>query len=52
MIDTTCDLCGRHLPDDMTLMVDMDGRLTVVCFVCDEKADPGLDEDDDDANRD
>ena len=44
----TCTICGRELPDDMSLMVDTERGLIVVCYICEERRDEGMDDDDND----
>lgn len=40
----TCAICGRVLPEDMSLMVDTERGLLVVCFICEERRDEGMDD--------
>ena len=33
-----CALCKHPITDDMSVLVDLEGTLTLVCFICDERA--------------
>lgn len=41
----TCAICGRELPNDMSLMVDTERGLIVVCWTCESRRDEGFDDD-------
>lgn len=38
MIATACPFCHKPMDEDMAVMVDLEGTLTLVCFTCDERA--------------
>lgn len=42
-----CDLCGTPMPDEMSLRVDLDGVPALICYRCEDKADPEWEDDDD-----
>lgn len=44
--DVECAICHKRVPDDMSLMVDTERGLIVVCYICDERRDEGIEEDD------
>lgn len=44
-----CDLCHKPMPDDMSVFVDLSGTPTLVCYRCEDKADPEWGEEEDDA---
>ena len=39
MTDAVCPFCHRSLPDEMSVLVNLDGSLTVVCWNCYERGD-------------
>lgn len=44
--DVECAICHRHISEDMTLVYNTDRGLLVVCFICEERKDEGIEDDD------
>ena len=34
-----CPYCHREMSEDMSILVDLEGTLTLVCFVCMERGE-------------